>query len=194
MAMGYRGPGFGLKYPLETVGSDDDFSKDVQPKPDQGTVQNIATTTTVVSSGVKIATPETYELYPTSPSGIVAAQMFLEMLGGNELIELSRHDLVNGFNTKYQPIKDAQIIATQFNAFNIIPLQDTLPNYMDNFPIKLEERIPNTTADQPSNVTIDDNGIITIELVNLKPDETVEVEIFYQGEILDDTIYIGGSS
>jgi hypothetical protein len=43
-------------------------------------------------------------------------------------------------------------------------------------------------------VTIDDNGIITIELVNLKPDETVEVEIFYQGEILDDTIYIGGSS
>lgn len=194
MGAGYMGPGFGLRYPVETIGSDDDFRKDVQPKPEQGTVQNIATTTTVVSSGVKIATPETYELYPTSPSGILAAQMFLEMLGGNELIELSRHDLINGFNTKYQPIKDAQIVATQFNAFNIIPLQDTLPNYMDNFPIKLEERIPNTTPDQPSNVTIDDNGIITIELVNLKPDETVEVEIFYQGEILDDTIYIGGSS
>lgn len=145
----------------------------------------------VISNAVKIATPETYELYPTSPSGIVAAQMFLEMLGGNELIEVSRHDLINGYNTKYQPIKDAQVIATQFNAFNIIPLQDTLPNYMDNFPIKLEERIPNTTSEQPSNVTIDENGIITIELVNLKPDETVEVEILYQGEILDDTIYTG---
>jgi len=188
MGAGYMGPGFGLRYPVETIGSDDDFRKDVKPKPDQGTVQNIATTTTVVSSGVKIATPETYELYPTSPSGIVAAQMFLEMLGGNELIELSRHDLINGFNTKYQPIKDAQIIASQFNAFNIIPLQDTLPNYMDNFPIKLEERLPNIAAGE-SNVTIDANGIITIELVNLKPDETVEVEILYQGEILSDTIY-----
>ena len=188
MGAGYMGPGFGLRYPVETIGSDDDVRKDVKPKPDQGTVQNIATTTTVVSSGVKIATPETYELYPTSPSGIVAAQMFLEMLGGNELIELSRHDLINGFNTKYQPIKDAQIIASQFNAFNIIPLQDTLPNYMDNFPIKLEERLPNIAAGE-SNVTIDANGIITIELVNLKPDETVEVEILYQGEILSDTIY-----
>ncbi len=198
MAMGYRGPGLGFNPGLK-VGSYEDFAndyvqegkKEITATPNQGIGQiNVP----VVSSGVNIATPETYELYPTSPSGIVAAQVFLEMLGGNELIELSRHDLINGFNTKYQPIKDAQIISTQFNAFNIIPLQDTLPNYMDNFPIKLEERIPNTTADQPSNVTIDDNGIITIELVNLKPDETVEVEIFYQGEILDDTIYIGGSS
>ena len=73
MGAGYMGPGFGLRYPVETIGSDDDFRKDVQPKPEQGTVQNIATTTTVVSSGVKIATPETYELYPTSPSGILAA-------------------------------------------------------------------------------------------------------------------------
>lgn len=198
MGMGYMGPGFGLR-PGMRVGSDDDFARDYVPEekkevraiPEQGIGQ---ISVPVISGGVKVATPETYELYPSSVERVVAAQMFLEMLGGNELIELSRHDLINGFNTKYQPIKDAQIVATQFNAFNIIPLQDTLPNYMDNFPIKLEERIPNTTADQPSNVTIDDNGIITIELVNLKPDETVEVEIFYQGEILDDTIYIGGSS
>jgi hypothetical protein len=199
MAMGYRGPGLGFNPGLK-VGSYEDFAndyvqeekKEITATPNQGIGQiNVP----VISSGVKIATPETYELYPTSPSGILATQMFLEMLGGNELIELSRHDLINGFNTKYQPIKDAQIIATQFNAFNIIPLQDTLPNYMDNFPIKLEERLPNIAAGE-SNVTIDDNGIITIELVNLKPDETVEVEILYQGEILSDTIYsdIGESS
>lgn len=203
MGAGYMGPGFGLRYPVSTIGNEDDVSNDIvfrgtpfkakifSPVPEQGIGQpNIP----IVSSPVKVATPETYELYPTSPSGIVAAQMFLEMLGGNELIEVSRHDLINGYNTKYQPIKDAQVIATQFNAFNIIPLQDTLPNYLDNFPIKLEERIPNTTSEEPSNVTIDANGIITIELVNLKPDEVVEVEIFYQGEILDDTIYTGGSS
>jgi hypothetical protein len=155
-------------------------------KPDQGI--GIGNNISTISSGVKVATPETYELYPTSPEKIVAAQIFLEMLGGNELIELSRHDLINGINTRYQPIKDAQIIATQFNAFNIIPLQDTLPNYMDNFPIRLEERIPNFGSGE-SNVNIDANGIITIELINLKPDETVEVEILYQGKILSDTIY-----
>jgi hypothetical protein len=160
-------------------------------KPDQGI--GVGNTISTISSGVKVATPETYELYPTSPEKIVAAQIFLEMLGGNELIELSRHDLINGLNTRYQPIKDAQIIATQFNAFNIIPLQDTLPNYMDNFPIRLEERIPNF-AEGESNVTIDANGIITIELINLKPDETVEVEILYQGEILNGTIYTGDVS
>ena len=180
-------------YPDEIVfGINPPLGRKVSPVPNEGIGQDRFIP--VVSSAVKVATPETYELYPSSPEKIVAAQIFLEMLGGNELIEISRHDLINGYNTRYQPIKDAQIIATQFNAFNIIPLQDTLPNYLDNFPIRLEERIPSTTSDQPSNVTIDANGIITIELVNLKPDETVEVEIVYQGQILSDTIYDTGAS
>jgi hypothetical protein len=174
------------------IPEDDDWNPKLFPaKPGQGI--GVGNNVSTISSGVKVATPETYELYPTSPEKIVAAQIFLETLGGNELIELSRHDLINGINTRYQPIKDAQIIATQFNAFNIIPLQDTLPNYMDNFPIRLEERIPNF-AEGESNVTIDANGIITIELINLKPDETVEVEILYQGEILNGTIYVGDGS
>jgi hypothetical protein len=191
MAMGYMGPSPVMRNVDENSDRQeiiiDSFQnqRPIKAKPETGSNQsNIP----IVSRGVKVATPETYELYPTSPEKIVAAQIFLEMLGGNELIELSRHDLINGLNTKYQPIKDAQIIATQFNAFNIIPLQDTLPNYMDNFPIRLEERIPNF-AEGESNVTIDANGIITIELINLRPDETVEVEILYQGEILSDTIY-----
>jgi hypothetical protein len=182
MGIGYMGPSPVMR---NLDDASDEVKEKVKPTPETGFNQsNIP----IVSRAVKVATPETYELYPTSPEKFVAAQIFLEMLGGNELIELSRHDLINGLNTRYQPIKDAQIIATQFNAFNIIPLQDTLPNYMDNFPIRLEERIPNF-AEGESNVTIDANGIITIELINLRPDETVEVEILYQGEILSDTIY-----
>jgi hypothetical protein len=201
MGAGFMGPGFGLRYPGPTIGSPEDFAKDYKPEEDKKKVTSTPEGTIgvdriipIVSSAVKVATPETYELYPSSPSAVVAAQLFLETLGGSELIEILRHDLINGYNTRYQPIKDAQIIATQFNAFNIIPLQDTLPNYLDNFPIRLEERIPSTTSDKPSNVTIDVNGIITIELVNLKPDETVEVEIVYQGQILSDTIYDTGAS
>lgn len=166
----------------------DPYQEQFNPIPDQqiGTDSGYQ----LVPAAVKVATPETYELYPTSPSAVAAAQLFLETLSGNELIEVSRHDLINGISTRYQPIKDAQVVATQFNAFNIIPLQDTLPNYLDNFPIKLEEKLPNIAAGE-SNVTVDSNGIITIELVNLRPDELVEVEILYQGEILDDTIYTG---
>lgn len=193
MGAGFMGPGFGLRYPVERV-ADEVF--DIERKPLNAVPEQTFDANPpyqLVSKAVKVATPETYELYPTSPSAVVGAQIFLELLGGNELIEISRHDLINGYGVKNQPIKDAQIIATQFNAFNIIPLQDTLPNYLDNFPIKLEEKLPNLAADE-SNVTIDDNGIITIELINLKPDELVEVEILYQGEILDDTIYDGGIS
>lgn len=163
----------------------------VRSTPEQPVVSSPGTSP--LASGTKVASPETYELYPTSPSAIVAAEMFLESLGGNELIEISRHDLINGINTRYQPIKDSRFVATQFNAFNIIPLQDTLVNYLDNFPIKLEDKIP-SLAEGESNVTIDNNGLITIELTNLKPDELVEVEILYQGEILDDTIYVGDNS
>ena len=206
--VGYMGPGFGLRDPrnlpdgmtpeeLQANRVGNNFNLDayrdqwgvIGAVPEESFAY-IPPTTNVVSNGVKVATPETYELYPTSPEKIVASQLFLEMLGGNELIEVSRHDLINGVNTKYQPIKDAQIIATQFNAFNIIPLQDTLPNQLDNYPIKLEERLPNIAAGE-SNVTIDADGIITIELINLKPDETVEVEVLYQGEILNGTIYGG---
>jgi hypothetical protein len=193
MGAGYMGPGFGLRYPVNTIGSEEDFANDYEPEKVSPVPQERVSTDSgyqLVPAAVKVATPEIYELYPTSPSAVVAAQMFLEVLSGNELIEVSRHDLINGISTRYQPIKDAQVVATQFNAFNIIPLQDTLPNYLDNFPIKLEEKLPNIAAGE-SNVTVDSNGIITIELINLRPDELVEVEILYQGEILDDTIYTG---
>lgn len=196
MAMGYRGPSpILVNYDGGTseikIDSFQSQRPPIRPIPEETFDTNPPYE--LVSRAVKVATPETYELYPTSPDKVAGAQMLLEILGGNELIEISRHDLINGYGIKNQPIKDAQVIATQFNAFNIIPLQDTLPNYLDNFPIKLEEKLPNLAAGE-SNVTIDDNGIITIELINLKPDELVEVEIFYQGEILDDTIYDGGIS
>ena len=279
MGAGYMGPGFGFRNTGPTVGSPEDFANDYEPEDVGGDVDATPRGTIgtnlpyqLVSRAVKVATPETYELYPTSLSAVAGAQMFLELLGGNELIEISRHDLINGYGIKNQPIKDAQIIATQFNAFNIIPLQDTLPNYLDNFPIKLEEKLPSPeTRDRKisittfeidagkttvttetnnnyqvgdsimfenftntsynglrvvqevisatsfvipyiadpvlngfetakraiplnNNVTIDDNGIITIELVNLRPDEFVEVEILYQGQILSDTKYTGGTS
>jgi hypothetical protein len=196
MAMGYRGPSpILVNYDGGTneikIDSFQSQRPPIRPVPED--TFNTNPPYQLVSKAVKVATPETYELYPTSPDKIVAAQMLLEILGGNELIEISRHDLINGYGIKNQPIKDAQIIATQFNAFNIIPLQDTLPNYLDNFPIKLEEKLPNIFSGE-SNVTVDSNGIITIELINLRQDELVEVEIFYQGEILDTTTYSEGES
>ena len=117
----------------------------------------------------------------------VMTDLIFENIGGQELINIARNDIINGQQISYQPIKNLSSIQQQYNPNNIVSLQSTSDKYFANFPIKLENKIPNPgTGPNNSYVYLDStNGNLVIEAVNLEIDEQIEVEVTVSGTIYE---------
>ena len=121
----------------------------------------------------------------TMPIDIMSDLIF-EDIGGQELINIARNDIVNGQTISYQPIKNLSSLQQQYNPNNILSLQQTSDKYFANFSIKLDERIP-TQGSGPNGEYVyleEGTGDLIIEVVNMPSSEQVDVEI-----TLDGTIY-----
>jgi hypothetical protein len=117
----------------------------------------------------------------------VMTDLIFEDIGGQELINIARNDIINGQQVSYQPIKNLSSIQQQYNPNNILSLQATSDKYFANFPIKLENKIPTPgTGPSGTHVYIDAaNGNLIIEAVNIEPDEQIEIEITVSGTIYE---------
>jgi hypothetical protein len=117
----------------------------------------------------------------------VMTDLIFENIGGQELINIARNDIINGQQVSYQPIKNLSSIQQQYNPNNILSVQATSDKYFANFPIKLENKIPRTgTGPSGKHVYLDStNGNIVIEAVNVEADEQIEVEITVSGTIYE---------
>jgi hypothetical protein len=148
---------------------------------------NVPDSTATTSKGsVKVATPDIVRAVTDIPYPVeVMTSLVLEAIGGQELINIARSDTINGQNVVYQPISNARELFTEYNPQNILFLPNTSDKFFNNFPIKLDEKIPQSIEE---NVSISDSGIL-IQLVNMGEDEQVEVQILSTGEVLNDTIY-----
>ena len=109
--------------------------------------------------------------------------LIFEDIGGQELINIARNDIVNGQKVSYQPIKNLSSIQQQYNPNNILGIQNTSDKYFSNFSIKLENRVPEVgNGPNGSSVYLDSvTGNLIIETVNMENDEQVEVEITVSG-------------
>jgi hypothetical protein len=118
-------------------------------------------------------------------------KLTLEKIGGIELISLVRHDTVNGQNIVYRPIKNVSQLAIEYNSQNLVKMPNSSDSYFDNFPIKLDSHMLQTTNIlPPTSAYIDrDTENVIIELVNLKADYEIEVQMVSVGKVFDDTIY-----
>lgn len=152
---------------------------------------------------VKIATPDLI-LTPNEAVPIeIMTDLIFEDIGGQELITISRNDLVNGENVMYSPIKNLSSIFFQYNPQNILALQKTADSYFKNFPIRLSDKIPECgtgyTLDEEDPTKEIPNcrivyadpitGDIIINVINMNKEEQLEVQILQQGIVLSDTIY-----
>jgi len=147
--------------------------------------------TTKAADPVKIATPDLKvfndELIPIE----IMTDLIFEDIGGTELINISRNDLINGQNILYQPIKNISSIFFQYNPKNILGLQDTSDTIFKNFPIKFSNRVPNVgTGPNGEIVYIEEStGNLIINLINMDKNEQVDVEILTTGTVFNGTIY-----
>jgi len=141
----------------------------------------------VVAPPVKTAPIDTLLFDQESVSTDALVNLIFENIGGQELINITRNDIVNGQEVVYQPIKNLSSIQQQYNPNNILSLQSTSDKYFANFSIKLENKIPNPgTGPNGSYVYLDNNtGNLIIEAVNLELDEQIEAEITVSGTIYE---------
>ena len=117
----------------------------------------------------------------------VMSDLIFEDIGGHELINIARNDIINGQDISYQPIKNLTSLQQQYNPSNILSVQSTSDKYFSNFAIKLENKTPNVgNGPFGSNVYIDPlTGNMVIDAINLETDEQIEVEITLSGTIYE---------
>jgi hypothetical protein len=117
----------------------------------------------------------------------IMTDLIFENIGGQELINIVRNDIINGQKISYSPIKNLTSIQQQYNPNNIISLQSTSDKYFANFSIKLNEKIPNVgNGPNGSNVYIESTtGDLIIETVNTANDEQIDIQIAISGTIYE---------
>lgn len=150
--------------------------------------------------GVKVATPDILILQEEGLSAEVMTDLVFENIGGQEIISISRNDIINGQDVIYQPIKNITSLFYQYNPQNILALQKIDKDYFKNFPINLSRYLPscgtgysivnNQNVPNCRYVYIDPvSGDLVIDLVNMPNNLDVEVQIITNGVVVSGTIY-----
>lgn len=150
----------------------------------------VSSLTTPPVMPVKVATPDLLifrdEVLPIE----IMTDLIFEDIGGQELINIARSDILNGIDILYNPIKNISSLYLQYNPNNILALQGISEAYFSQFAINFGSRVPSTgTGPNSSIVYLDEDGNLIIELVNMKDSESVEVQIQVNGSKFSDTIY-----
>ncbi len=148
---------------------------------------NTPTASSASTTQVKSATKDIIIFDDEAIPVALMADLIFEDIGGQELINIARRDTVNGQKISYQPIKNLSSIEQQYNPNNIVSLQSTSDKYFANFPIKLDDKIPETGGGTGGDYVYIDTvtGNLVVEAVNLESDEQIEIQIARSGTIYE---------
>ena len=142
------------------------------------------------TNSTKVALPNAVDDLNDPLSYEVMFEIIFQDIGGQELINISRADAINGQNIMYSIVKNLKNIMLEYNSNNIIKLGGTSDVLFKNFSIKLEDRIPKYGNGPYGSIVYIEEGTesIVVNLVNMDDEEQVEIEIINQGGYFDDTI------
>ena len=143
---------------------------------------------------VKIANPEVILFDDETLPATTLIDILFEDIGGQELLSMSRHDIISGDYVPNQLIKNLTSLNQEFSSKRLLSLQNTSDKYFSNFGIKLENKIPYVGGGaNGENVYLNDSQDIVIDLVNLDIDEQVEVQLSISGTIYTIVLEAGES-
>lgn len=108
------------------------------------------------------------------PQEMVTTILF-EEIGAIELINMSRHDIIDGIPVNYTLVGNLTELQTMFNSNNIVSGFETRDTYFNQFPIDIGNRM--------EEVYFNDDGDLVIELSEMGVDESVEVMVLADGII-----------
>ena len=142
------------------------------------------------TNATKVAVPNAVDELNDPIAYEAMYELIFQDIGGQELINISRADAINGQNIMYSIVKNLKNIMLDYNSNNIIKLNGTSDVLFKNFSIRLEDKLPKYgLGANGTNVYLEqDTGNIVVNLVNMQDEEQVEIEIINQGGYFDDTI------
>lgn len=170
-------------------------------------VPNIPVAATSQSSrNIKPATPDLIQFNDSDIPIEYMAQLMFEDIGGQEIISISRNDVVNGQRVTYTPIKNLSALGLKYNSYNIFSIPTSSQSQFNNFAIKLENHTPlygQGTGKYlfPTDVNLDKRllretiyvdpptGDLIINVVGLSENEQVEIEVVSTSESFNDILY-----
>jgi hypothetical protein len=133
-------------------------------------------TTYQTPRGIKQAQPDIVLDPEIDTTGDYIIERFFEEIGGQELINISRHDLIDGINVVYNPIANLSRLRQRFNPNNIIESDFLSQNEARNATIDLISR----GMYEP---TFDDQGRLVVEIDIIRPEENIEVQVSSSGTL-----------
>jgi hypothetical protein len=147
------------------------------------------------SSEVKSARPDILIDEATSIPVELMEKLIFENIGGQELLLISRHNNLPGQKIAYQAISNLRDVDLRYSAENILFASETFKNYFKNFTILLESVVPqlgtlaNPNQFVPNGYSSFSDGSITLEFLDLKSKDQVEIQTIFSTTLFDDTIY-----
>jgi hypothetical protein len=145
-------------------------------------------------NSIKAATPDLIVRDKNGQPIEYLTDLLYEQIGGQEILSVSRADLINGQNVIYTPIKNISNISSRYNSQNIFYVDGTWEEYFSNFAIKLENYVPNSGSGPENSIiyieiTGDNSADLIIEFQNLPNNLEVEVQTMFSGQLFSDIIY-----
>jgi hypothetical protein len=138
----------------------------------------------------KPATPDlimiTDEAFPVE----LITDLLFEDIGGTEILNIARHDLIDGADLAYQQISNIAKVTTIAGGANLQALTQTSEDLFNQFPLRRYQYVPEST-DDPSgmnrNVYLNNNGDLVVELTGV--DNSYQLEVSFQVGSVSDIIY-----
>lgn len=145
---------------------------------------------------IKIATPDIILFDEEAIPVDVMTDLIFEQIGGQEIINIARNDIINGQNVIYSLISNVPQIAYDYSPKNIFTVPGTLDKFFKNFAIRLDIHIPESgTGPSGRFVYIDKNNPdeslrnrLVVDVVNMKTNEQVEIQVLDFGNYITDII------
>jgi transcriptional regulator CtsR len=142
---------------------------------------------------VKAATPDLIVKDKNGQPIEYLTDLLYEQIGGQEILSVSRAEIINGQNVTYSPISNLTSISTRYNSQNIYYVDGTWEEYFSNFAIKLENYLPDFGSGPLGQIIyIEQDGEtanLVIEFQDVPENIEVEVQTAFTSELFSDIIY-----
>lgn len=147
---------------------------------------------------VKVATPDLILFDEEGLPVDIMTNLIFEQIGGQEIINIARNDIINGQRLSYNLISNAAQVNNAYNPKNIFTVPGTLESYFKNFAIRFEIHIPERgTGPNGEVVYVDKDNLdatkanrLVVDVTNMGINEQVEIQILNSGTALSDILNI----
>jgi hypothetical protein len=147
------------------------------------------------TKAIKVATPDIIlfdeEGFPVD----MMVSLIFEQIGGQEIINIARNDIINGQRISYSLISNADQVNNAHNTRNIFSISGTLDSFFKNFGIRLEIHIPERgTGPSGELVYVDQTGSLVVDVTRMGVNQQVEIQVLSAGQVISDILEVAEES